>query len=156
MAARIGDPHICPMVTPGTPPIPHVGGPVIMGAPTVLTAGVPQSRVTDTLTCVGPPDVFVIGSMGVIVCSLPATRALIDTTAHGGNVVMGALTVFIGDSGSAMVGPGGTAVAIASAGQGEHSEPLASAAAYIAPWKQAFVYRNAAKTGTAFCERCSE
>ena len=26
-AARIGDMHVCPMVTPGVPPIPHVGGP---------------------------------------------------------------------------------------------------------------------------------
>jgi len=28
-AARAGDMHMCPMVTPGTPPIPHVGGPVL-------------------------------------------------------------------------------------------------------------------------------
>jgi len=27
-AARIGDMHTCPMVTPGTPPVPHVGGPL--------------------------------------------------------------------------------------------------------------------------------
>ena len=26
-AARLGDMHTCPMQTPGTPPIPHVGGP---------------------------------------------------------------------------------------------------------------------------------
>ena len=34
-AARIGDMHVCPMVTPGTPPIPHVGGPISMGFPMV-------------------------------------------------------------------------------------------------------------------------
>lgn len=28
-AARITDMHVCPMQTPGLPPIPHVGGPVI-------------------------------------------------------------------------------------------------------------------------------
>jgi len=27
-AARLGDMHMCPMVTPGLPPIPHVGGPI--------------------------------------------------------------------------------------------------------------------------------
>jgi hypothetical protein len=36
-AARIGDMHVCPMVTPGLPPIPHVGGPITgPGCPTVL------------------------------------------------------------------------------------------------------------------------
>ena len=29
--------HACPMVTPGTPPVPHVGGPILpAGCPTVL------------------------------------------------------------------------------------------------------------------------
>lgn len=28
-AARLTDMTACPMVTPGTPPIPHVGGPII-------------------------------------------------------------------------------------------------------------------------------
>ena len=27
-AARVTDMHVCPMVTPGLPPVPHVGGPV--------------------------------------------------------------------------------------------------------------------------------
>ena len=41
-AARVGDMHTCPMVTPGTPPIPHVGGPVLPpGCPTVLIGGLP-------------------------------------------------------------------------------------------------------------------
>ena len=29
LAARLTDMHTCPMVTPGLPPIPHVGGPII-------------------------------------------------------------------------------------------------------------------------------
>ena len=34
-ASRLGDMHVCPMVTPGLPPIPHVGGPIVSpGAPT--------------------------------------------------------------------------------------------------------------------------
>jgi uncharacterized Zn-binding protein involved in type VI secretion len=35
-AARLGDMHVCPMVTPGTPPVPHVGGPVSLGSAGVL------------------------------------------------------------------------------------------------------------------------
>ncbi|MBU0699830.1 PAAR domain-containing protein [bacterium] len=42
-AARIGDMHVCPMVTPGTPPIPHVGGPITMGVPTVLIGNMPAA-----------------------------------------------------------------------------------------------------------------
>jgi len=66
-AARIGDNHVCPMVTPGVPPIPHVGGPFIMGSPTVLVGAMPQSRVTDQLICVGPPDVAILGELTVLV-----------------------------------------------------------------------------------------
>lgn len=56
-AARVGDMHACPMVTPGVPPIPHVGGPITgPGSPTVLIGGMPAARVGDMATCVGPPD----------------------------------------------------------------------------------------------------
>ncbi len=55
-AARLGDMHTCPMQTPGTPPIPHVGGPITLGSPTVLIGGQPAARVGDMATCVGPPD----------------------------------------------------------------------------------------------------
>src|SRR5690242_15832021 len=41
-AARLGDLHTCPMVTPGTPPIPHVGGPISGPCqPNVLIGGQP-------------------------------------------------------------------------------------------------------------------
>jgi uncharacterized Zn-binding protein involved in type VI secretion len=66
-AARIGDNHVCPMVTPGVPPVPHVGGPFIMGSPTVLVGNMPQSRVTDQLVCVGPPDMAIMGEPTVLV-----------------------------------------------------------------------------------------
>lgn len=63
-ASRIGDLHVCPMVT-GV--VPHVGGPFILGSPTVLVGNMPQSRVTDQLTCVGPPDVAMMGCETVLV-----------------------------------------------------------------------------------------
>jgi uncharacterized Zn-binding protein involved in type VI secretion len=94
-ASRIGDMHICPMVTPGLPPIPHVGGPVIMGAPTVITGGMPQARVTDMCTCVGPPDAIAMGSPTVFVVGLMAAR-IGDPTMHGGTLIVGMPTVLIG------------------------------------------------------------
>jgi uncharacterized Zn-binding protein involved in type VI secretion len=66
-ASRIGDMHVCPMVTPGVPPIPHVGGPFVLGSPTVIVGMMPQSRVTDMLVCVGPPDQAVLGCLTVLV-----------------------------------------------------------------------------------------
>ena len=94
-AARIGDLHVCPMLTPGVPPIPHVGGPVMLGAPTVLTGKMPQARVSDMCLCVGPPDVIAKGSVTVLVCKFPAAR-MGDLTAHGGTIVVGFPTVLIG------------------------------------------------------------
>ncbi len=94
-AARIGDMHVCPMVTPGLPPIPHVGGPVLMGAPTVLIGGVPAARVGDMATCVGPPDTIAMGSTTVMICNVPAAR-MGDSTAHGGTIILGLPTVMIG------------------------------------------------------------
>ena len=91
-ASRITDLHVCPMFTG---PIPHVGGPILMGMPTVLTGSLPQARMGDTCTCVGPPDTIVIGSMTVMVGSKPAAR-MGDTTAHGGKIVIGLPTVMIG------------------------------------------------------------
>lgn len=95
-AARVTDMHVCPMITPGVPPIPHVGGPIIPPcAVTVLTCKLPQARVTDKATCVGPPDIIVKGSMTVLVNHLPAAR-MGDTFAHGGTIVLGCPTVLIG------------------------------------------------------------
>lgn len=95
-AARLTDMHTCPMVTPGLPPIPHVGGPVIgPGVATVLIGKMPAAVVGDNLVCVGPPDVIVKGSSTVMINKRPAAR-MGDTTAHGGSVVIGCLTVMIG------------------------------------------------------------
>lgn len=95
-AARITDMHLCPMVT-GL--VPHVGGPIIMGSPNVITGGMPQARVTDTCVCVGPPDMIVKGSATVLVNNLPAAR-MFDTTVHGGIIITGQPTVLIGDAGA--------------------------------------------------------
>lgn len=95
-AARAGDMHACPMVTPGVPPIPHVGGPVLPpGCPTVLIGSMPAARATDPCTCVGPPDVIAAGSVTVFIGNLPAAR-MGDPTGHGGSIVMGLPTVLIG------------------------------------------------------------
>jgi uncharacterized Zn-binding protein involved in type VI secretion len=92
-AARLGDMHVCPMVT-GL--VPHVGGPILPPCcPTVVIAGMPAARVGDMATCVGPPDVIAMGSMTVVIGGQPAAR-IGDPTAHGGVIVMGAPTVIIG------------------------------------------------------------
>lgn len=94
-AARIGDMHTCPMASPATPPVPHVGGPIMKGLPTVLICKMPSARVSDMATCVGPPDVIVKGSPSVLIGKMPAAR-LSDMTVHGGLIVAGAPTVLIG------------------------------------------------------------
>lgn len=96
LAARLTDMHTCPMVTPGVPPIPHVGGPIVgPGEPTVLIGKLPAARVGDSLVCVGPPDSIVKGSSTVMIGGMPAAR-MGDATAHGGEIILGEPTVIIG------------------------------------------------------------
>ncbi|WP_028669086.1 PAAR domain-containing protein [Runella zeae] len=93
-AARVGDNHVCPMVT-GV--VPHVGGP-ILPLPTVskvLIAGMPAATVGTMCTCAGPPDTIVKGSATVFIEGKPAAR-MGDLTVHGGTIAMGAPTVLIG------------------------------------------------------------
>lgn len=125
-AARIGDMHVCPMVTPGVPPIPHVGGPVSMGCPTVKIGFMPAARVGDMCVCVGPPDSIAKGSMTVKIGGMPAAR-MGDLTAHGGTITLGCPTVMIGE-----MGMGG---AVSAQGQ-----------AMVA----------AKKAGKPFCEQCGD
>ena len=95
-AARITDMHVCPMVTPGVPPIPHVGGPILPpGAPTVMIGFLPAATATGMAVCVGPPDTIAMGSTGVMINFLPAAR-MGDLTAHGGSIIIGYPTVIIG------------------------------------------------------------
>ena len=106
-AARVTDnstcvPH-CHSVHPWSP-VPHPCiGPIVKGAPTVLTVSLPQARLGDNgvhAACCGPNTyVIVKGSATVIVCGQPAAR-LGDTTLHcgaiSGNIIMGAPMVLIG------------------------------------------------------------
>ncbi len=95
-AARLTDMHVCPMQTPGVPPIPHVGGPITgPGAPTVLVGGLPAAVMGDMATCVGPPATIVVGSPTVLLGGKPAAR-MGDSTAHGGTIAAGLPTVLIG------------------------------------------------------------
>jgi uncharacterized Zn-binding protein involved in type VI secretion len=95
-AARVSDMHTCPMQTPGTPPIPHVGGPILPPCePTVLIGFLPAARVTDMAVCVGPPDSIAMGSTSVFIGFLMAAR-IGDPTVHGGVIVAGEPTVMIG------------------------------------------------------------
>jgi uncharacterized Zn-binding protein involved in type VI secretion len=66
-AARVGDQHVCPMVIPGMPPIPHVGGPITLGSFTVLVGSMPQARASDMAVCVGPPSTVLMGAPTVLV-----------------------------------------------------------------------------------------
>lgn len=95
-AARITDMHVCPMVTPGLPPIPHVGGPITgPGTPAVLIGKMPAAVLGDMCTCTGPPDSIAKGSATVMIGGKPAARVG-DTCAHGGTIVLGCFNVMIG------------------------------------------------------------
>ena len=95
-AARLTDAHVCPMMTPGAPPVPHVGsiisGP---GCPTVMIGKMPAALVGDMCICVGPPDTIVMGSTTVLIGGMPAAQ-LGSSTAHGGSIILGEMTVMIG------------------------------------------------------------
>ncbi len=98
-ASRITDMHVCPMQSPATPPVPHVGGPILpAGEPTVLIGMLPAARVGDMATCVGPPDTIVMGSPTVLIGNKMAAR-IGDPTVHGGKIVVGCPTVMIGEAG---------------------------------------------------------
>jgi uncharacterized Zn-binding protein involved in type VI secretion len=87
------DIHVCPMTTG---PVPHVGGPTIgPGVPTVMIGGMPAAVVGDMCVCTGPPDSIVAGSGTVLIGGKPAAR-MGDSTAHGGSIVLGCMTVLIG------------------------------------------------------------
>jgi uncharacterized Zn-binding protein involved in type VI secretion len=88
----MGDMHVCPKVTSK---VPHVGGPLVGGAPTVLIGGSPAARVGDTAICIGPPDKASSASSSVLIGGKPAAR-MGDSCGHGGVIVMGCPTVLIG------------------------------------------------------------
>lgn len=86
--ARLGDFHLCPMVTPvpGAPPVPHVGGPIIgPGVVGALLGGVPLSVLGDFCYCNLIPDSVSSGVITAIIFGRPATM-LGSVTIHGGVV----------------------------------------------------------------------
>ncbi|WP_428486829.1 PAAR domain-containing protein [Rhodopila sp.] len=88
------DLHTCPLADG---PVPHVGGPIIVPyEPTVLLGSLPAARITDTLVCVGPPDMIAEGSPTVLIGGLPAAR-MGDLTEHGGVIIIGRPTVLVGE-----------------------------------------------------------
>jgi uncharacterized Zn-binding protein involved in type VI secretion len=90
------DMHICPLITPVIPPVPHVGGMITgPGCPTVLIGGQPAACVGDLCVCVGPPDSIAMGSTSVLIGGRPAAR-MGDLTMHGGSILVGFPTVLIG------------------------------------------------------------
>jgi len=152
-AARLGDMHICPMVTPGVPPIPHVGGPILPPCvPTVLIGNMPAAVLGDKCLCVGPPDTIIIGSTGVFIKGKPAAR-MGDMTAHGGMISVGFPTVLIGETGTVMVQQKMVLIAAAQSGT-----PFCEQCAQAARKKDASVQRErlqqAAGRGIPFCEQC--
>jgi uncharacterized Zn-binding protein involved in type VI secretion len=91
-AARATDPVICPAITVL---VPHVGGPIAMGAPNVLIGGLMAARLGDPTVCVGPPGVIASGSPVVLIGGMPAAR-MTDLAGHGGMISAGFPTVLIG------------------------------------------------------------
>lgn len=147
-AARITDMHTCPMVTPGVPPIPHVGGPITgPGCPTVLIGGLPAAVMGDMCVCVGPPDTIILGSAGVLIGGKPAAR-MGDSCAHGGVIVIGCPTVLIGETGGGGAGIGSMPVIALKNTADSVPRPVAQ------KMQQVAVMKEAAANGTPFCEKC--
>ncbi len=166
-AARVGDLHVCPMVTPGVPPVPHVGGPVSgPGVPTVLIGGMPAAVMGDMCVCVGPPDSIILGSMGVFIGGKPAAR-MGDMTVHGGSITIGLPTVLIGET-----SPGAPPVVVppvamvivqgtTDKGLGKAANKLRKAIKNMGPEAAAVTAQKvalleAAKNGTPFCEESAK
>ena len=147
--------HMCPMVTPGLPPIPHVGGPITgPGCPTVLIGGLPAAVMGDMCVCVGPPDTIILGSTGVFIGGKPAAR-MGDQTAHGGVISLGFPTVLIGETGG---GGGGSAMNLAAAKQLEQAIQKVPKAlrSQLALMQQKVTLLKAAADGVPFCEECAK
>jgi len=174
-AARLTDLHTCPMVTPGVPPIPHVGGPITgPGIPNVLIGGMPAATIGDMCVCVGPPDVIAMGSTGVLIGGKPAAR-MGDQTAHGGMIAIGCPTVLIGETAG---GGGSGGAGMRSSGSADGNAELADSldANGLDPFEtnskyskgnlgemnpinvaaMSSAFRQAAESGKPFCEVCEK
>ena len=99
-AARQGDLHGCPNHGPSVvdPPC----------CPRVLIENRPAARQGDAATCSTGPDAILDGSPTVKIGNQPAAR-MTEKCSHGGVVITGSATVFIGNP---AVGPDGMAIQI--------------------------------------------
>jgi uncharacterized Zn-binding protein involved in type VI secretion len=93
-ASRLTDLHVCPSMLVF---VPHVGGPILLGAPNVLIGAMPAARQLDLGICmgVGIPNPIIKGSATVLVAGKGQAR-MGDPTAHGGKVVLGFPLVLVG------------------------------------------------------------
>lgn len=98
-AARVLSKVLCPLVTPGIPPIPHAaGGVIIEGCINVLVSKIPAATVGSQILCAGPPPhptMVALGSFTVLIGGKPAARVG-DITSTGGVIMNGDPTVEIG------------------------------------------------------------
>lgn len=103
------------MVTPGVPPIPHVGGPITgPGTATVLVGKMPSAAMGDMCTCVGPPNAKIVGATTVLIGKKPAGIVRPGSLAHpGSSVIPTCMNVLIGDSAGGGGGGGGGLMAAA-------------------------------------------
>jgi hypothetical protein len=123
----------------------------------------PAARVTDLLTCVGPPDVIAKGSPTVLIGNLLAAR-MTDLTVHGGVIVVGCPTVIIGEVGAGSPispgsGMGRVAAAMTNALKDTDAATSASGAATSASGKgvmtpQEVALLDAGDDGTPLVEKC--
>lgn len=93
------DVHVCP-VSDG--PVPHVGGPVATGSPTVLINSLPAVRVGDAIMETGPPNTIVSGEPTVLIDSGGRTTTTSDESSEGEGSSSGSDS----DSGDASGGEG--------------------------------------------------
>lgn len=92
-AARVFDPHTCPL----SAPVPHVGGSLRgPGVPSVVIGyQIAATRETTCACALGLPNAIIEGSTTVTIGNSPAARVG-DRTAHGGQISGGCGTVLIG------------------------------------------------------------
>jgi uncharacterized Zn-binding protein involved in type VI secretion len=89
-AARVNDMHTCKHQSP----VPHVGGPIVTGCPTVLIGKQPAARVGDAAQCVPLIDTIVQGEPTVMIGFKAAAR--VGDRTDGGLIIAGCPTVLIG------------------------------------------------------------
>lgn len=101
-ASRTKDPHVCALIRPGSPPIPHVAGPLDCAPRPVKINSQVAATYGDEAECTGvgsappPRDSINGGFLKVFVGGNPAAR--LGETTFGGAVTAGSPNVVYGDS----------------------------------------------------------